>query len=187
MMGVPRHILARNKSIREEVEKLVEAGIMKKVHYNTWLANPVMVKKHDDSWRMCVDFKDLNKACPQDCYPLQKIDRKVESLCGYRFKCFLDINKRYHQIQMAKDDEEKTAFITNEGIYILLLKNAIRTQECRRNLPTVGVQSFLQADRQKFVSICRRLSSKKPHGRRKNKRCGGDILNVEGNKHETET
>ncbi|GJT14741.1 hypothetical protein Tco_0873447 [Tanacetum coccineum] len=54
----------RNKAIQEEVEKLVDAGIMKEVHYHNWLSNLVMVKKHDGSWRMCVDFKDLNKACP---------------------------------------------------------------------------------------------------------------------------
>ncbi|GKB85285.1 hypothetical protein Tco_0957557 [Tanacetum coccineum] len=58
----------------EEVRKLVEAVIMKEVHYHDWLSNPVMVKKHDDSWRMCVDFKDLNKECPKDGYPLPEID-----------------------------------------------------------------------------------------------------------------
>ncbi|GKB55485.1 reverse transcriptase domain-containing protein [Tanacetum coccineum] len=66
----------RNKAIQEEVEKLVDAGIMKEVHYHSWLSNLVMVKKHDNSWRMCVDFKDLNKACPKDGYPLPKIDWK---------------------------------------------------------------------------------------------------------------
>ncbi|GKC98015.1 reverse transcriptase domain-containing protein [Tanacetum coccineum] len=66
-------------------------------------------KKHDDSWRMCVDFKDLNKACPKDGYPLPEIDWKVESLCGFPFKCFLDAYKGYHQIQMAEEDEEKIA------------------------------------------------------------------------------
>ncbi|GJV52527.1 retrovirus-related pol polyprotein from transposon TNT 1-94 [Tanacetum coccineum] len=90
---------------------------MKEVHYHDWLSNPVMVKKHDDSWRMCVDFKDLNKACPKDGYPLPEIDWKVESLCGFPFKCFLDAYKGYHQIQMAKEDEEKTAFITSQGIF----------------------------------------------------------------------
>ncbi|GJS72673.1 hypothetical protein Tco_0705514 [Tanacetum coccineum] len=75
----------RNKAIQEEVEKLVDAGIMKEVHYHSWLSNSVMVKKHDGSWRMCVDFKDLNKACPQDGYPLLEIDWKVESLCGYPY------------------------------------------------------------------------------------------------------
>ncbi|GJV92169.1 hypothetical protein Tco_1539982 [Tanacetum coccineum] len=97
----------RNQAIQEEVEKLVEAGIIREVHYHDWLSNLVMVKKHDDSWRMCVDFKDLNKACPKDGYPLPKIDWKVESLCGFPFKCFLDAYKGYHQIQVAKEDGEK--------------------------------------------------------------------------------
>ncbi|GJV27759.1 reverse transcriptase domain-containing protein [Tanacetum coccineum] len=107
----------RNKAIQEEVEKLVDADIIKEVHYHSWLSNPVMVKKHDDSRRMCVDFKDLNKACPKDGYPLPEIDWKVESLCGYPFKCFLDAYKGYHQIKMAKDDEEKTTFITSQGVF----------------------------------------------------------------------
>ncbi|GJR61005.1 reverse transcriptase domain-containing protein [Tanacetum coccineum] len=139
MTGVPRHIAEhrlnmqkgcspirqkkreqaadRNHAMQEEVGKLVEAGIMKEVHYHDWLSNPVMVKKHDNSWRMCVDFKDLNKACLKDSYPLSEIDSKVESLCGFPFKCFLDAYKGYHQIQMAKEDEEKTTFITNQGIF----------------------------------------------------------------------
>ncbi|GJZ61653.1 reverse transcriptase domain-containing protein [Tanacetum coccineum] len=74
----------RNKPIQEEVEKLVDAGIMKEVHYHSWLSNPVMVKKHDGSWRMCVDFKDLNKACPKDGYPLPKIDWKKGMFLGYK-------------------------------------------------------------------------------------------------------
>ncbi|GJS24269.1 reverse transcriptase domain-containing protein [Tanacetum coccineum] len=76
----------RNKAIQEEVEKLVDAGIMKEVHYHSWLSNPVMVKKHDGTWRMCVDFKDLNNACPKDCYPLPEIDWKVESLLDKAFQ-----------------------------------------------------------------------------------------------------
>ncbi|GJT84332.1 reverse transcriptase domain-containing protein [Tanacetum coccineum] len=86
----------RAKAIQAEVQKLVKAGIMREVYYHDWLSNPVMVKKHDGSWRMCVDFMNLNKACPQDCYPLPEIDWKVESLCGYPFKCFLDAYKGYH-------------------------------------------------------------------------------------------
>ncbi|GJZ34460.1 reverse transcriptase domain-containing protein [Tanacetum coccineum] len=119
----------RNKAIHEEVEKLVNAGIMKEVHYHCWLSNPVMVKKHDDSWRMCVDFKNLNKACLKDGYPLPKIDWKVESLYRYPFKYFLDAYKGYHQIKMEKKDEEKIAFITSQGIFCYIkmlfgLKNA---------------------------------------------------------------
>ncbi|GJZ52860.1 reverse transcriptase domain-containing protein [Tanacetum coccineum] len=115
MTGVLRHIAEHR--LNEEVGKHMEAGIMKEVHYRDWLSNPVMVKKHDDSWRTCVDFKDLNKAYPKDGYPLPEIDWKAESLCGFPFKCFLDAYKGYHQIQMAKEDEEKTVFITSKGIF----------------------------------------------------------------------
>nr|GEW78905.1 reverse transcriptase domain-containing protein [Tanacetum cinerariifolium] len=66
----------RARAIQAEVQKLVDAGIMREVYYHEWLSNPVMVKKHDGSWWMCVDFTDLNRACPQDCYPLPEIDWK---------------------------------------------------------------------------------------------------------------
>nr|GFC14301.1 reverse transcriptase domain-containing protein [Tanacetum cinerariifolium] len=66
---------------------------------------------------MYVDFTDLNKACPQDCYLIPETDWKVESLCGYPFKCFLDAYKGYHQIQLAELDEDKTAFHTGQGVY----------------------------------------------------------------------
>ncbi|GKA52268.1 reverse transcriptase domain-containing protein [Tanacetum coccineum] len=122
------------KAIQAEVQKLVEAGIMREVYYHDWLSNPVMVKKHDGSWRMYVYFTDLNKVCPQDCYPLPEIDWKVESLYGYPFKCFLDAYKGYHQIQMTKSDEEKTAFHTSHGVYCYTkmpfgLKNAGTTYQ----------------------------------------------------------
>ncbi|GKA18098.1 hypothetical protein Tco_0697935 [Tanacetum coccineum] len=64
----------KNHAIQEEVGKLVEARIIKEVHYHDWLSNPIMIKKHDDSWWMCVNFKDLNKACLKDGYPLSEID-----------------------------------------------------------------------------------------------------------------
>ncbi|GJS99993.1 putative reverse transcriptase domain-containing protein, partial [Tanacetum coccineum] len=67
-----------------------------------------------------VPRNDLNKACPKDGYPLSKINWKVESLCGYPFKCFLDAYKGYHQIKMAEEDEEKMAFITSQGIFCYL-------------------------------------------------------------------
>nr|GEY36800.1 reverse transcriptase domain-containing protein [Tanacetum cinerariifolium] len=54
---------------------------------------------------------------PSDCYPIPEIDWKVESLCGYPFKCFLDAYKGYHQIQLAEPNEEKTAFHTRQGVY----------------------------------------------------------------------
>ncbi|GJV28225.1 hypothetical protein Tco_1384673 [Tanacetum coccineum] len=122
------------KAIQAKVQKLVKVGIMREVYYHYWLSNPVMVKKHDGSWRMCMDFTNLNKAYPKDCYPLSKIDWKVESLCGYPFKCFLNAYKGYHQIQMAELDEEKMAFHTPHRVYCYIkmsfgLKNAGATYQ----------------------------------------------------------
>ncbi|GJU71074.1 reverse transcriptase domain-containing protein [Tanacetum coccineum] len=64
-----------------------------------------------------VAFKDINKACPKDCYPLLEIDWKVESLSGFWLKFFLDAYKGYHQIQMVEKDEDKTTFFAGEGIF----------------------------------------------------------------------
>ena len=60
----------------EELAKLLEAGFIRDIKYPDWLANLVMVLKKDKSWRLCVDFKDLNKACPKDPFPLPRIDQK---------------------------------------------------------------------------------------------------------------
>ncbi|XP_071727688.1 uncharacterized protein [Rutidosis leptorrhynchoides] len=102
----------RAKWLCVEVTKLVRAGILLEVQYQSWIANPVLVKKHDGSWRMCIDFKDLNKVCPKDNYPLPEIDLKVESLHAFPYKCFLDATRGHHQIPMAKEDADKTAFHT---------------------------------------------------------------------------
>lgn len=78
-----------------------------------------MVKKADLTWRMCVDYIDLNKSCPKDCYPLPAIDQKVDALIGFRRKCFLDAYKGYHQILIDDKDAEKTAFITG-GVFFVI-------------------------------------------------------------------
>ncbi|XP_071695089.1 uncharacterized protein [Rutidosis leptorrhynchoides] len=111
----------RVKWLREEATNLVRDGILREVQYQSWIANPVLVKKPDGSWRMCIDFKDLNKACPKDNYPLPEIDLKVESLHAFPYKCFLDAAKGYHQIPMAKEDADKTAFHTGKGIFSYIM------------------------------------------------------------------
>ena len=64
----------RNQAISDEVEKLLTTGFIREVYYPHWLVNVVMVKKSNGKWRMCVDFTDLNKACPKDSFPLPRID-----------------------------------------------------------------------------------------------------------------
>ena len=66
--------LERDNAIKEEVQKLEVAKFIREVYYPDWLANVVIVKKANGKWKMCVDFTELNKACPKDSYPLPQID-----------------------------------------------------------------------------------------------------------------
>ena len=81
------------------------------------LANVVLVKKSNGKWRMCVDFTDLNKACPKDSYPLPSIDALVDSASGCKLMSFLDAFSGYNQIRMHPMDECKTAFMTERSCY----------------------------------------------------------------------
>ena len=66
---------------------------------------------------MCVDFTDLNKACPKDLSPLPRIDQVVNSTSGCETLCFLDAYSRYHQITMKESDQLTTSFITPFGSF----------------------------------------------------------------------
>ena len=66
-------------ALAKEVRKLQEASFIRKVYYLNWLVNVVMVKKASGKWRMCVNFTDLNKACPKEIYPHPRVDLLVDS------------------------------------------------------------------------------------------------------------
>ena len=92
--------------------KLKQAGAIKEVFYPEWLVNTVIVKKKSGKWQVCVDFTDLNKACPKDPFPMPKIDQLVDATVGHPQMSFLDAFQGYHQIPLTLDDQEKTAFVT---------------------------------------------------------------------------
>ena len=104
-------------AIREEVMKLKRAGAIKEVFYLEWLANTMVVKKKNGKWRVCMDFTDLNKACPKDPFPIPRIDQLVDAIAGHPRMSFLDAFQGYHQIPLALEDQEKTAFVTPTGNY----------------------------------------------------------------------
>ena len=70
--------MEKQKAAMQEMMKLLKAGFIKEIHFTTWLANVVMVFKSLGKCKMCVDFTDLNKACPKDAYPLPSIDKLVD-------------------------------------------------------------------------------------------------------------
>ena len=103
----------RDNAIKEEVQKLTITKFILEVYYSDWLANVVMVKKANGKWRMCVDFTDLNKACPKDCYPLPCINQLVDSRAGHKLLSFMIAFSGYNQIRMDEADQEKTSFVTS--------------------------------------------------------------------------
>ena len=107
----------RQKAINEEVDKLLQAGAIREVEYPEWLANVVLVKKANDKWRLCINFTDINRACPKDSFPLPRIDLIVDSTAGHELLSFMDACSGYNQISMDPDDQEKTSFITGQGTY----------------------------------------------------------------------
>ncbi|XP_068487012.1 uncharacterized protein [Phaseolus vulgaris] len=90
----------RQHVIKEETKKLLSVGHIREIQYPEWLANVVLVKKANGKWRMCVVFTDLNKACPNDSYPLPSIDALVDNASGCRRLNFLDAFSGYNQIKM---------------------------------------------------------------------------------------
>jgi hypothetical protein len=134
----------RRRAIGVELRKLLEAGFIKEVFHPTWLANPVLVKKKNGKWRMCVDYSSLNKACPKVPFPLPRIDQIVDSTVGCELLCFLDAYSGYHQIKMKESDKLATSFITPFGMYCYVtmpfsLRNAGATyQRCMSSGTTSG-------------------------------------------------
>ena len=99
-------------AVKDEVMKFNQAGAIKEVFYPEWLANTEMVKKKSGKWQVCVDFTDLNKACPKDPFPMPRIDQLVDATVGHSRMSFSDAFQGYHQIPLALGNQEKTAFVT---------------------------------------------------------------------------
>ena len=80
----------RQKAINEEVGKLLQASAIREVKYPKWLANVLLVKKANGKWRLCIDFTDVNRACPKDSFPLPRIDLIVDAIAGHELLSFMD-------------------------------------------------------------------------------------------------
>src|SRR3954471_2879167 len=124
----------KRREIGEEIAKLQAAGFIMEVFFPEWLANPVLVMKNNKTWRMCIDYTCLNKACPKDPFALPRIDQVIDSTAGYELLSFLDATAGYHQIKLVVEDQIKTDFITPFGAYCYItmcfgLKNGCATYQ----------------------------------------------------------
>ena len=103
--------------VKEEVTKQLKVRFIKPINQAEWIANVMPIPKKDGKVRMCVDFRDLNKACPKDDFPLPHIDVLVDNMAGSALMSLIDGFSGYNQIKMALKDMTKTTFTTKWGIY----------------------------------------------------------------------
>ncbi|KAL0408344.1 UNVERIFIED_CONTAM: Transposon Ty3-G Gag-Pol polyprotein [Sesamum radiatum] len=124
----------KDRIIQAEVDKLMAAGHIEEIQFPEWLSNVIFVPKPGGKWRMCIDFRDLNKVCPKDFYPLPRIDQLIDSTSGCELLSMMDASQGYHQILLAPEDRIKVSFITSVGTFCYVampfrLKNAGATYQ----------------------------------------------------------
>ena len=104
-------------AIKEEVEKLLRAGLIYPVPLTEWVSNIVPVMKKQGTIRVCVDYRDVNNACPKDNYPTPFIDQIIDDCAGCEIYLFMDGFSGYNQINIRPDDQHKTTFICPCGTF----------------------------------------------------------------------
>jgi hypothetical protein len=128
------------EEVKKEIEKMLEARFIRPCRYVEWISSIVPVQKKDGRWRVCVDFRDLNRATPKDEYPIPIAETLINDAAGNKIQSFMDGNAGYNQIFMALEDIHKTAFRVYGVVwlfeYVVMtfgLKNAGATYQCAMN------------------------------------------------------
>jgi hypothetical protein len=107
----------KSTTIKAEVEKLLKVGFIYPIQLNEWVSNSILVNKKQGTIRICMDFCDLNKACPKDNFPTPFIDQIVDECVGCEAFLFRDGFSGYNQIQIKHEDQHKISFIYPWGTF----------------------------------------------------------------------
>ena len=102
--------------IKEHVDSMLRQGIIEPAQ-SAWASNIVLVKKKDNSYRCCIDYRQLNSATRKDAYPLPRIDTCLDAMASAQWFSTFDMRSSYHQVQVDPRDIDKTAFICPRGMY----------------------------------------------------------------------
>ena len=144
--------------ITQEVKKLLAKGFIKPIQHRKWLSNIVPMKKKNGQIRCCVDFRNLDKACPKDEFPLPNIDLLIDSATGSSMFSFMDGYNGYNQIKMAAEDAEKTAFRTPIGnFYYTVMPFGLK---CRSHVPAYHDSHLPLYDASRDRGLCVQYCSK---------------------------
>jgi hypothetical protein len=89
------------EEVKKKIEKMLEVGFIRPCRYAEWISSIVPVQKKDGRWRVCVDFRDLNRATPNDEYPIPVAETLINTAADNKSLSFMDGNTGYNQIFMA--------------------------------------------------------------------------------------
>ena len=106
----------REAEVERQVRDLHDRGLIEPAN-GGWSSPVVLVKKKDNTWRFCVDYRKLNSVTRQDAFPLPRIDESLDALAGSRFFSTLDLLSGYWQVPLSEDAQEKAAFVTRSGLW----------------------------------------------------------------------
>jgi hypothetical protein len=96
--------------VKEELQKMLDVDFIYPISDSRWVSPLVIIPKKNGKWRICVDYRELNKATQKDHFPLPFIDQVLDTLAGKKFFCFLDDFSGYNKIHIAPEDQDKTTF-----------------------------------------------------------------------------
>ena len=103
--------------VKDEINKLLDAGFIYEIEPIEWVSRIVIVMKKNGKIRVCVDLKKVNAATVRDHYPLPFIEHVLERVVGHEAYSFLDGFSGYNQVSIDPKDQHKTAFATTWGIF----------------------------------------------------------------------